>query len=634
MRFFGKLMGVIFGLLFTGAGSLIAFETAVPTYFTWIEMKEWNATQAKIIDAGGEDNAVTASYQYEVTGNKYQGERVHIANFKDNIGSYHTDMRRYLIEKRRAGQPVTIWFDPDNPVDSVIDRDMRWGLFVLMTVFCSVFIILGLVVAIASLKGKATTHASPRFRLAEMRRSWKAAQTSGEYSRGFVDYVKSGLHRGSLSRSEYSDPSLQPWLGNPHWQSSHIRSNAKRGMYFMWLFAIAWSVMTSPLLFVLGDELKRENYAALLGLLFPLVGIFLLKRAWNLTREWRRFGVIELEMDPFPGAIGGHVGGRLLIEGTYQSDIQYNVELACVHSYVSGSSKNRSRRESILWSENGAANSTIAASSSGMGTRLSFRFDVPGNLPESDVEQSGDYYLWRIKFSADTPGANLDRDYIIPVFRTEDRTSSVQHDLSGQAAKIRAKATEVSQMALSAGQLDQTALARSVRFNEQGGFSRFYYPMFRNKALTLFAFIFAAGFGFASYSMATEFGGGTMGILVMIFSLPFAIIGLLATIATIYLPLNNLRVVIGNGTLQVTRRLFIVPVKRHQLATYDVTRLEVKRSGSTGQGSKQVVHFKISAHTKDKKKITIAEDVDGEDLAYSYKEFLERKLGIDTSRSR
>jgi len=134
--------------------------------------------------------------------------------------------------------------------------------------------------------------------------------------------------------------------------------------------------------------------------------------------------------------------------------------------------------------------------------------------------------------------------------------------------------------------------------------------------------------------MATEFGGGTMGILVMIFSLPFAIIGLLATIATIYLPLNNLRVVIGNGTLQVTRRLFIVPVKRHQLATYDVTRLEVKRSGSTGQGSKQVVHFKISAHTKDKKKITIAEDVDGEDLAYSYKEFLERKLGIDTSRSR
>lgn len=630
MRFFG----LIFGLFFAGAGGYIAFQTAVPTYFTWTEMKEWNAAQAKIIEAGGEDNNVTATYQYEVAGNKYQGVRVHIANFKDNIGSYHIDMRRYLAEKKRTGQPVTIWFDPDNPADSVIDRDMRWGLFALMSVFCSVFVIIGLVVAIASLKGKATTHASARFRLAESRQSWKAAQASGEYSGGFIDYVQSGLHQRSLTPSEYSDPRLQPWLGNPRWQSNRIRSNAKRGMYFMWLFAIVWSAVTSPLLFVLGDELKQENYAALLGLLFPLVGIFLLKRAWDLTREWRRFGVIELEMDPFPGAIGGHVGGRLLIEGTYQGDSQYNIELACVHSYVSASGKNRSRRESILWSENGAAHATMAASRAGMGTRLTFRFDVPDNLPESDVRQSGDYYLWRIRLTADIPGANLDRDYSIPVFRTEDLTSSVQHDVSGQAAKMRAKAAQVSQMALSSGQLDQTALARSVRFSEQGGVSRFYYPMLRNKALTLIAFIFAAGFGFASYSMITGFGGGAMGVIVMIFSIPFTIVALLAAIAAIYLPLNNLRVVIGKGTLQVTRRLFIVPIRRHKSATYEVTRLEVKRSGSTGQGRKRVTHFKISAHTKNKKKITIAEDVDGEDLAYSYKEFLERKLGISSSRSR
>ena len=125
-----------------------------------------------------------------------------------------------------------------------------------------------------------------------------------------------------------------------------------------------------------------------------------------------------------------------------------------------------------------------------------------------------------------------------------------------------------------------------------------------------------------------------MGVGVMIFSIPFAIVGLLAAIAAIYVPLNNLRVVIGSGNLKVTRRLFIFPIRRHKLATYDVTRLEVKRSGSTGQGRKRVTHFKISAHTKNKNKITIAEDVDGEDLAYSFKAFLETKLGISSSRSR
>ena len=634
MRFFGALIGVIFGLLFAGAGAFIAFETAVPTYLTWVEMKGWNATQAKILGAGGEDNAVTATYQYEVGGNTYRGERVYLASFTDNIGSYHIDMRRYLAAKRRSGQAVTIWFDPDNPDDSVIDRDMRWGLFALMTLFCSVFIILGLVVAIASLRQKSTNHGRPRLRLAEMRQSWKAAQASGEYNGGFIDYVKSGLHQGSLASAEYSDPGLQPWLGNPHWQTAHIRSNAKRGMYFMWLFAIFWCAVSSPLLFVLDDELKQENYAVLIGLLFPLVGIFLLKKAWDLTREWRRFGVIELEMDPFPGAIGGHVGGRLLIEGHYQSSSQYEVELACVRSYVSGSGKNRSRRENILWSENGTANSTMAASRSGTGTLLAFRFDVPDNLPESDTGRTGDYYFWRIRLHADLRGADLNREYDIPVFRSDDRTSTVTHDMSAQAAKIRAKAAEVSQMALSAGQLDRTALARSVRFSQQGGVSRFYYPMFRNKALTLFALIFAAGFGFATYSMATDFGDGGMGLIVMIFSIPFAIVALLATTAAVYLPLNNLRVFIGNGTLQVTRRLFIVPIKRYQLATYDVTRLTVERNGSTGQGSKKVIHFKIAAHTKDKNKITIAEDVDGEDLAYAFRDLLERKLGIASSGSR
>jgi len=505
---------------------------------------------------------------------------------------------------------------------------MRWGLFTLMTGFCSLFIIIGFVVAAASLKGSAKSQARPRLSLAGIRQSWKAAQANGEYSGGFIDYVKSGQHKRSVAAPEYSDPGSQHWLKNPRWQTGYIRSNARRGMYLMWLFAIVWNGVGAPIFFILGDELKQQNYAALLGLLFPAVGIFLIKKAWILTREWRRFGVIELEMDPFPGAINGHVGWRILIKGNYESENQYNVELACIYSYVSGSGKNRSRHEKFLWSEKGVAHATIATSSSGTGTRLSFRFNVPDNLPESDVAQRGDYHFWRIKLSADTPTVKLDRDYNIPVFRTENRSSSVRHDLSLQAAASRARAAEVSKMALSAGQIDQTALVRSVRFRERGGVSHFYYPMFRNKALTLFAFVFAAGFNFLSYSMVHDFAGGVMGIVVMVFSIPFAIIGLLATIATIYLPLNNLRVVIGNGTLQATRRLFIIPIIRRRLATYDVTRLQVVRSGSTGQGSGRVVHFKISAHTKDQKKITIAEDVDGEDLANAFMIFLERRLGI------
>ena len=62
-------------------------------------------------------------------------------------------------------------------------------------------------------------------------------------------------------------------------------------------------------------------------------------------------------MDPYPGAIGGHVGGYIQVKKLdYRraSEAQtLSLKLECIHSYVSGSGKNRSRRESIKWAERG-----------------------------------------------------------------------------------------------------------------------------------------------------------------------------------------------------------------------------------------------------------------------------------------
>lgn len=633
----GAIAGVIFGLFFAGMGGYIAFQTSVPTYLNWIEAQQWQATDGRILQAGGEVNGVTASYSYRVGQREYRGNRVYLAEFKDNIGAYHREMRSYLREMARSAQPVTVWFNPENPAESIIDRDMRWGLFALTAAFCSVFIIVGLTVAVAAIKSSSKPRLNRRPSLASLRQSWQAAQASGEFNDGFFDYLRykqqqAATHPGD---SKYSDPDLQPWLQNPGWKTGRIRSNAKRGMLTMWGFALLWNAISSPVLFALGDEWQRGNHAIVIGLLFPLVGFFLLRKAWMMTREWRRFGVIELEMDPFPGAINGHVGGRLRINGIYQSDYRYQLELACVYSYVSRSGKNNSRNENILWSEKGTALATPTSSAAGSGTLLSFRFNVPDNLPESAVKQSDDYHLWRLSLSAEIPGVDLERDYTIPVFRTEQRSSSVRHDLSRQAAENHSRAVEHSTMALSSGQFDQTALARSLRYNDQGGVARFYYPMLRHKTLTLFSLLFAGGFGFASFSIISEFGGGGgFGIIALLFSLPFALVGFLAALLSIYLPLSNLRVEIGNGTLKVTHRLFIVPIRRFLLPVYDITRLETKRSGSTTLGKNTVVQFSIQAHTRDGKKITIAEDIDGETLATAFKNYLEKRLGISRIKSR
>jgi len=153
--------------------------------------------------------------------------------------------------------------------------------------------------------------------------------------------------------------------------------------------------------------------------------------------------------------------------------------------------------------------------------------------------------------------------------------------------------------------------------------------MFRNKFLTLFAAIFAGGFGFASYSMADmASGGGLFGIFITIFGIPFFLVALVAAIAAVYLPLNNLKVDIESGEVTVLRRLLFIPVYRRQLRRDDIAHLGIKRSGSTGQGVDKVEHFKIRAEDKQGNKVTLAEDIDGEDVAAHLRDYLAQRVGV------
>ena len=187
-----------------------------------------------------------------------------------------------------------------------------------------------------------------------------------------------------------------------------------------------------PIAFILPDEIDSGNYPALLGLLFPIAGMVLLYKAIVVTREFVRYGKVLYEMDPWPGAIGGNVGGRIHVKNwrsrSINGPIVSKIKLECVRSYVSGSGKNRSRSESILWSEEGIP----AIENYGSGLVLAFRFDVPEDQPESDAEQTGDYYFWRLTAEAAQSGIKLERKYNIPVMQSVARSRYVDHDISAQ----------------------------------------------------------------------------------------------------------------------------------------------------------------------------------------------------------
>ncbi|MCL7423437.1 MAG: DUF3592 domain-containing protein, partial [Methylobacter sp.] len=371
----------LFGLPFFCVGAGFLLLSIVPTLHDASRMASWPEAQgallrAQLISKRSKQSTtyrVEAEYRYNVDGRDYRGSRVAIGSAADNVGDFQQALGKRLEQAYRAGQPVSVWYDPDNPADAVLNRDLRWGLLGFKALFVALFGGIGLALIYFGLRGKKTD----------------AAPASG----------------------------AQPWLQRREWQNGLIRSRAKSGLYFIWAFAAFWNLISTPVAFFIPDIWREKGALALLVLLFPCVGLGLLFWAIKTTLEWRRFGATPLTMDPFPGAIGGDVGGEILVNIPYQPFTAFEVTLSCINSYLSGSSKSRSRSEKLIWQDQGHAE----AQRTMRGTRLQFRFEVPDGLPESE-EYGNNYHLWRLNLHSDMPGVDLNRSFEIPVYRSAEKS--------------------------------------------------------------------------------------------------------------------------------------------------------------------------------------------------------------------
>jgi len=625
LRFISIVFGVVFGSIFAGAGLYIALQTAVPLIQSYRIAQTWQPVPAEILRVGGDDSSTTAKYTYSFKGEKYQGDRVYLADFNDNIGGYHNDLQRMLKRALNQGKLVTIHLDPSNPGDAVLDREMRWGLFTLMVLFCTVFVAIGLGVIWASFYAKPLKRTSLLPGLLKLRKEWR--EQGGDDSFGsFLQKRREHLYKEDQKSSVEGGQGLrlnQDWKKRKGWESATIGSGAKRSTLFMWFFALAWNGISYGVLWPVFSDWNGQDWERLLVLLFPITGLFLVFTALRKTLELKRFGLVKYTMDPYPGAVGGNVGGLVKLADPEHSRDEFIVLLECVYSYMSGSGKNRSRNERIEWAEEGAAKTARLAD----GMELDFLFTVPEDLPEADTEQSGDYYLWRLTVKADLPGIDLDRSYNIPVFATGELSRGLHHNISEQVVKVKEREVARTESAIARGSFDTTALSHSMGIKKRDRGVLLVFPMFRNKILTLIALVFGGGFGFATYSIITGFSGaGLFGILAYLFAVPFGVVAFIGAVTGLYMSFNNLRVWIENRQVKVLRRLLFLPIYYKRVEKGEVTSLTTKRTGSTGQGVKKVEHYKVLAHLKDGGTMTLAEGVDGERLAEQFKKYLMGKI--------
>ncbi len=567
----GKIAATLFGLPFLAVGAWMLVSIA-GTLADAVAMRDWVAVPATLEDAGYRerltDDSPTyeayARYRYEFRGHSYTGTRVAISGGSDNIGSFQQDTGRWLADLLANGAGVTAWVDPREPTSAVLDRRVRWGLVAFKSVFVLAF-------------GGAGA--------AILYFAWR---------------------RRPASAAGAGAPADAPWLANSEWQSPTLRSGSRQAMWGAWLFAVFWNAISAPLPFLAWQEIvEKDNKLALLALLFPLVGLGLLAWAIRRSLEWRRFGAAPLTLDPFPGAIGGDVGGTIEVGCGYDPGARYELTLTALRSYVSGSGKNRSRRERAEWQDSQLA----WAEPHGDGTRLAFRFDVPDGLAESDARRDGDSWrLWRLNLRAELTGADLDRDYDIPVYRTA----------------ARAVALPARGLALAAERgtaLGEERLLERFRVMRDAGGARVLFPAGRHAGGALAGLAVGGSFAAAGWFIATQGGSPLFGSV-------FGGIGALFALGCLYALTNSLEVFQDGTELVSLRRILGLPVRRRSLQRHTVRGFRRHSSMQTQSGSRHVMHVSLYASDAGGNEIIVGEGLRGESETAAAERYFARLFGL------
>ncbi len=224
-----------------------------------------------------------------------------------------------------------------------------------------------------------------------------------------------------------------PWLWRPDWASGHIIDSSRSTMIGAWLFAALWNLIGFPTGFLAGRAaLKEGKPAALLGLLFPVIGVGLVVWAIRTTLRHRKYGVSRLELATVPGIIGRSLIGMVRAPSRIQADQGFDVTLTCVRQESQGGGKQRSTSESILWQDVQLVQGQPFRAPARMETHIPVAFRISGDAPSTDDSISANRVVWRLQVSAEVPGVNYESSFDVPVFRT----SASEQPLSPEESRL------------------------------------------------------------------------------------------------------------------------------------------------------------------------------------------------------
>ena len=237
----------------------------------------------------------------------------------------------------------------------------------------------------------------------------------------------------------------KPWLKRKDWADGRVASSSRKTVLLLWIFVLFWCAASVAIsLAVVPPQLHQGNRAALITLIFPVIGVAMIFFALNTTLAWRKFGQSIFEMAAVPAATGGTLEGEIQVKTKLQPQHGLHLRLSCVRRTTTGTSNNRHTGEKILWQDEKWLRADLPQTDLNA-TNIPVFFRLPGNLPESTTGL-GDGIHWKLELSATLRGPDFHAAFDVLVFKlpeapeiSDDPTAQYQMSLDEVRRQIHSK---------------------------------------------------------------------------------------------------------------------------------------------------------------------------------------------------
>lgn len=206
----------------------------------------------------------------------------------------------------------------------------------------------------------------------------------------------------------------EPWRWREDWADGPITDTMRQQMIASWFFAILWNAIALPST-VLGirEALRTGETVIWFVTIFGVVGLGLLASAILQTMRYRRYGVSALELETFPGFLGGTLAGRIRASMDLHEVPRIPITLRCIRQEVTGTGKHRSTRETVLFEDQ---IDVVRTYREGHSTLVHFAFRLPADAQPSTALPAADQIIWRLEAHAEVPGVDYHAIFEVPVF--------------------------------------------------------------------------------------------------------------------------------------------------------------------------------------------------------------------------